>query len=50
MAKWKQDVLGFRDEMRAYEEAEIEVLREVAVLLRGFKKESDAQPQEEGTP
>jgi len=44
MEKWKQDVLGFRDEMRAYEEAEIEVLREVAVLLRGFKKETNTQP------
>ena len=43
LEKWKQDVLGFRDEMRAYEEAEIEVLQEVAVLLRGFKKQSEAQ-------
>lgn len=43
LEKWKQDVLGFRDEMRAYEEAEIEVLQEMAVLLRGFKKQSEAQ-------
>jgi len=50
MEKWKKDVLGFRDEMRAYEEAEIEVLREVAVLLRGFKREADAQAGEGSTP
>ena len=41
--KWKQDVLGFRDEMRASQEAEIEVLQQVVLLLREFKKESDAE-------
>jgi chromosome segregation ATPase len=43
LEKWKEDVLGFRDEMRTYEEAQIEVLQEIAVLLRGFKKETESQ-------
>jgi hypothetical protein len=39
LENWKQDVLGFRNEMRDYEEAQIEVLQEIVLLLRGFKKE-----------
>jgi len=37
--QWKQDVLGFRDEMRKAEEAEIEVLQKILVLLEGYKEE-----------
>jgi hypothetical protein len=43
LEKWKADVLGFRDEMRKADEAEIEVLQEILVLLKGFAKEKPAQ-------
>ncbi len=46
--KWKKDVLGFRDEMRKAEEAELEVLQEILTLLKGFKKEQQQGP-EQGT-
>jgi len=49
LEKWKQDVLGFRDEMRNYEEAQIQVLQEVVNLLKGFKKDKGGSPQEGGT-
>ncbi|MCK4376176.1 MAG: hypothetical protein KAX19_12630 [Candidatus Brocadiae bacterium] len=39
LEKWKQDVLGFREEMRDYEEAEIEVLQEIVLLLKGIEGE-----------
>jgi chromosome segregation ATPase len=42
LEQWKKDVLGFRSEMRDYEEAQIQVLQEIAVLLKGFKKEQEA--------
>ena len=41
--KWKTDVLGFRDEMRKADEAEIQVLQEILMLLKGFAKEKPAQ-------
>jgi peptidoglycan hydrolase CwlO-like protein len=41
--KWKSDVLGFRDEMRKANEAEIEVLQQVLTLLKGFAKEKPVQ-------
>ena len=40
---WQLDVIGFRDELRDYEEAEIEVLQEMARLLRGL-----AAPEQTG--
>ena len=40
---WQLDVIGFRDELRDYEEAEIEVLQEMARLLRGL-----AAPEQSG--
>jgi predicted RNase H-like nuclease (RuvC/YqgF family) len=43
LEKWKDDVLGFRDEMRDYEEAQIQVQQEILVLLRGFKKDAQAK-------
>lgn len=39
LEKWKRDVLGFREEMRDYEEAEIEVLQEIVLLLKGIEGE-----------
>jgi len=39
MVKWKDDVLGFRDEMRTAQEAEIEVLQQILLLLKDFKAE-----------
>ncbi|MCK4282845.1 MAG: hypothetical protein KAX44_00905 [Candidatus Brocadiae bacterium] len=36
---WQADVLGFRDEMRQAEEAELEVLQQILTLLQIFKKE-----------
>ncbi len=36
---WQADVLGFRDEMRQAEEAELEVLQQILTLLHTFKKE-----------
>lgn len=36
---WQADVLGFRDEMRQAEEAELEVLQQIVTLLQTFKKE-----------
>jgi len=39
LEQWKADVLGFRDEMRKAEEAEIEVLQEILMLLKDFEKE-----------
>lgn len=38
LEKWKHDVLGFRDEMRKAEEAEIEVLQRIMRLLQDFEK------------
>jgi hypothetical protein len=43
LQQWKLDVLGFRDEMRKTEEAEIEVLQKVLVLLEGFRKDKVAE-------
>ena len=43
LEKWKADVLGFRDEMRKADEAEIQVLQEVLMLLKGFAKEKPTQ-------
>jgi len=43
LGKWKQDVLGFRDEMRQAEEAEIEVLQQILLLLESFQKEEVPQ-------
>ncbi len=43
LGKWKQDVLGFRDEMRQAEEAEIEVLQQVLLILKSFQKEEVPQ-------
>jgi chromosome segregation ATPase len=40
---WKADVLGFREEMRDYEEAEMQVLQEMVLLLRGFKVQKQTQ-------
>ena len=42
MGKWKDDILGFRDEMRTAEEAEIEVLQQILLLLKGFKAEKQS--------
>jgi len=41
--KWKQDVLGFRDEMRQAEEAEMQALKEIIVLLKGFKRAKEKE-------
>ncbi len=41
--QWKSDVLGFRDEMRKAEEAEIEVLQKMLTLLQSFRKEATAE-------
>jgi hypothetical protein len=38
LTRWKEDVLGFREEMRDYEGAQIEVLQEILLLLKEFKK------------
>ncbi len=43
LEKWKSDVLGFRDEMRKADEAEIEVLQQILTLLKGFAKEKPVQ-------
>ncbi len=43
LEKWKADVLGFRDEMRQADEAEIQVLQQILTLLKGFAKEKPAQ-------
>ena len=43
LEKWKEDVLGFRDEMRAAEEAEIAVLQQILSLLNSFQKERQIQ-------
>jgi len=43
LGKWKQDVLGFRDEIRQAEEAEIEVLQQVLLILKSFQKEEVPQ-------
>ena len=43
LEKWKSDVLGFRDEMRKADEAEIHVLQEILMLLKGFAKEKPTQ-------
>ena len=43
LEKWKTDVLGFRDEMRQADEAEIEVLQQILTLLKGFAKEKPAE-------
>ncbi|KPK66192.1 MAG: hypothetical protein AMK73_00880 [Planctomycetes bacterium SM23_32] len=43
LRQWQEDVLGFRDEMRDYEEAEIEVLQQIVQLLKGFKKETQGE-------
>lgn len=43
LGKWKQDVLGFRDEMRQAEEAEIEVLQQILLILKSFQKEGVPQ-------
>jgi outer membrane murein-binding lipoprotein Lpp len=37
--KWKEDVLGFRDEMRKAEEAEIDALQQILTLLGKNKEE-----------
>lgn len=43
LEKWKEDVLGFRDEMRKAEEAEIGVLQEILMLLRSFKEQENSE-------
>ncbi len=43
LEKWKDDVLGFRDEMRQAEEAELTVLQQILSLLKSLKKEPAAQ-------
>ncbi len=43
LEKWKADVLGFRDEMRQAEEAEMQALQEIIALLRKFAKEETTQ-------
>jgi len=43
LEKWKADVLGFRDEMRKADEAQIDVLQQILMLLKGFAKEKPAQ-------
>jgi TolA-binding protein len=48
LEKWKQDVLGFRDEMRDCQEAEIQVLQEMLALLKGLKKEAALRPEGAG--
>ena len=44
--QWKKDVLGFRDEMRTAEEAEIEVLQEILMVLRSLKQDKELQPEQ----
>lgn len=48
--RWKQDVLGFRDEMRTAEEAELQVLEDIMGLLKSFKKETDQERDDESKP
>ncbi len=43
LGKWKEDVLGFRDEMRRAEAAEIGVLHEILALLRGLEQARESQ-------
>ncbi len=43
LQKWQQDVLGFRDEMRAAEEAELTVLQKMLTLLQEFEKQREIQ-------
>jgi hypothetical protein len=42
LERWKADILGFREEMRLAEEAEIEVLRKILVLLQDLSKETES--------
>jgi hypothetical protein len=41
---WKADVLGFRDELRKAEEAEIDVLHQILQLLKKFEKQGESLP------
>lgn len=43
LEQWKRDVLGFRDEMRQAEEAEIEVLQQILIILKSFQKEKELE-------
>lgn len=38
LEQWKRDVLGFRDEMRHADEAQMEALKQIIILLRGFER------------
>ena len=43
LEQWKADVLGFRDEIRQAEEAELQVLQEILTVLKSFKAEKEAE-------
>jgi molecular chaperone GrpE (heat shock protein) len=43
LEQWKADVLGFRDEIRQAEEAELQVLQEILTVLKGFKAEKESE-------
>jgi len=45
--KWKKDVVGFREEMRTIEEAEMRALKEIIVLLRSAQPPKAAAEQKE---
>ena len=47
---WKSDVLGFRDEMRDAEKAQLEALLKILKLLGGEIKTDTTQPPEEEKP
>jgi uncharacterized coiled-coil DUF342 family protein len=44
---WKSDVLGFRDEMRDAEKAQLEALLKILRMLGGETKTETTQPSEE---
>lgn len=46
--KWKQDILGYRDEMRQAEEAEMKALTRIIALLKKCSAEEDTNQEETG--
>jgi len=43
LQKWQQDVLGFRDEMRRAEEAELGILQKILALLQEFEEQREIE-------
>ena len=51
VAEWKKDVIGFRNEMRSAEEAQMQALQQIIALLRrsrGGSGKGDSEKSEAG--